>query len=162
MRLPDWLFRFAYRHGIKLARVWWRLRRPRSSGAHLFMWHQGRVLLLRTSYRTGGTTPGGAIKRGESPINAAIREAREEIGLVLTAAELRLADIVEHSPDHRRDRVFLFEVQLERWPDIRIDNREIVEARFVTLTDALSFAMARPFRDYLARKASEAGDAIAR
>lgn len=41
------------------------------------------------------------------------------------------------------------------------DNREIVEARFVTLTDAPSFAMARPFRDYLARKASEAGDATA-
>ena len=103
MDLPDGFYRFAYRHGIKLARVWWWLRRPRTSGAHLFMWHQGRVLLLRTSYRSGWTTPGGAIKQGESPVDAAIREAREEIGLVLTATDLHLADVVEHSLDYRRD-----------------------------------------------------------
>jgi 8-oxo-dGTP pyrophosphatase MutT (NUDIX family) len=157
MRLPDWLFRFAYRHGIRIARVWWRLRRPRTFGAHLFLWHQGRVLLLRTSYRAGWTMPGGAIKRGESPVDAAVREAAEEIGLQLTAADLRPAGVVEHSPDHRRDQVHLFEVQLERWPDIRIDNREIVEARFVTLADAPSFAVSKPFRDYLTRKAAERG-----
>jgi 8-oxo-dGTP pyrophosphatase MutT (NUDIX family) len=155
MRLPDWLFRFAYRYGIKLARVWWRLRGRRTSAAHVFVWHQGRVLLLRTSYSTGWTMPGGVIKRGESPIDAAIREASEEVGLKLTATDLRPVGIVEHSPDYRRDQGHFFEVQLERWPEIRIDNREIVEARFVTLDDASSFAMARVFRDYFTRKAAE-------
>ncbi len=155
MQLPDWLYRFAYRHGIRVARVWWWLRRPHTSGAHLFMWYQGRVLLLRTSYRSGWTTPGGAIKRGESPVDAAIREASEEIGLQLTAADLHPAGVVEHSPDYRRDRLHLFEVQLQSWPEVRIDNREIIEARFVPLADAQSFALAAPFRDYLCRKVLE-------
>jgi 8-oxo-dGTP pyrophosphatase MutT (NUDIX family) len=103
--------------------------------------------------------PGGGIKRGESPVDAAIREASEEIGLELTPAALRPVGIVEHSPDYPRDEGYFFEVQLESRPGIRIDNREIVEARFVTLADAPSFAMAQPFRDYLTRKAIERGDA---
>lgn len=80
----------------------------------------------------------------------------EEIGLQLTAADLHPAGVVEHSPDCRRERLHLFEVQLQSWPEVRIDNREIIEARFVPLADAQSFAMARPFRDYLTRKAAEA------
>ncbi len=155
MRIPDWFYRFAYRHGIRAARVWWWIRRPRTSGAHLFLWHQGRILLLRTSYRAGWTTPGGAIKRGETPIEAAIREAREEIGLQLAAADLQPVGVVEHLPDFRRDRLHLFEVHLRTPPAIRIDNREIVEARFVPRADAPSFAMAGPFRDYMGRKAAE-------
>jgi hypothetical protein len=62
---------------------------------------------------------------------------------------------VEHLPDFRRDRLHLFEVHLRTPPAIRIDNREIVEARFVPRADAPSFAMAGPFRDYMGRKAAE-------
>ncbi len=112
MQAPDWLYRFVYRHGVRLARLWWWLRRPRTSGAHLLMWHEGCVLLLRTSYRSGWTTPGGAIKRGETPVDAALREE----------------------------------------PALTIDNREIVEARFVPLAETQSFALAAPFREYLNRK----------
>ncbi len=161
MQAPDSLYRFAYRHGIRLARLWWWLRRPRTSGAHVLMWHEGTVLLLRTSYRTGWTTPGGAVKRGENPVDAAIREASEEIGVRLGSGDLHLAGVVEHSPDHRRDRLYLFEVQLRERPTITIDNREIVEARFVPLDDTQSFPLAVPFRDYFGRKAAAARGATA-
>jgi len=117
------------------------------------MWHEGCVLLLRTSYRSGWTTPGGAIKRGETPVNAALREAFEEIGLRLRADDLRPAGVVDHQSDYRRDQVHLFEVYLREEPALTIDNREIVEARFVPLAETQSFALAAPFREYLERKA---------
>lgn len=41
----------------------------------------GAVLLARLSYRNSWGLPGGLLKRGESPENAARREVREEAGL---------------------------------------------------------------------------------
>ncbi len=43
----------------------------------------GALLLVRHSYRRGWGFPGGLLKRGEAAIDAAAREALEEIGLML-------------------------------------------------------------------------------
>ncbi len=42
---------------------------------------QGRVLLVRSRIHTGWSLPGGGVDRGEPPAEAAMREAREEVGL---------------------------------------------------------------------------------
>jgi len=46
----------------------------------------GKVLLVRHSYVRGWLLPGGGINRGEPAEHAIIREMREEIGLVRSAA----------------------------------------------------------------------------
>ncbi|MGI9022818.1 MAG: NUDIX domain-containing protein [Acidimicrobiales bacterium] len=43
----------------------------------------GALLLVRHSYRKGWGFPGGLLKRGEAPVDAAAREMREEIGLTM-------------------------------------------------------------------------------
>ena len=51
----------------------------------------GRVLLVRQTYHRGGVrwaAPGGWVDRGESPRQAAVREAFEETGLRMTAGRL--------------------------------------------------------------------------
>jgi 8-oxo-dGTP pyrophosphatase MutT (NUDIX family) len=45
----------------------------------------GRIVLVRHSYRPGWHFPGGGRKRGEAPEQAILRELREEIGLVAWA-----------------------------------------------------------------------------
>jgi 8-oxo-dGTP pyrophosphatase MutT (NUDIX family) len=40
------------------------------------------VLLVRTTYSPGWSFPGGGVKRGEPPQAAALRELREETGLI--------------------------------------------------------------------------------
>jgi 8-oxo-dGTP pyrophosphatase MutT (NUDIX family) len=42
----------------------------------------GRVLLVRSRYHGGWGLPGGGVDRAEAPAAAALREAREEVGLI--------------------------------------------------------------------------------
>ena len=63
----------------------------------------GAVLLVRQSYRKAWTLPGGLLKRNEAPIDAAVRELEEEVGItvvlddnpkVVVDARSRRVDIV--------------------------------------------------------------------
>jgi ADP-ribose pyrophosphatase YjhB (NUDIX family) len=56
---------------------------PVALGAHaLIVDCSGKVLLARHSYMTGWSLPGGGVARGEAPVDAILRELKEEIGEV--------------------------------------------------------------------------------
>lgn len=95
---------------------------------------RGELLLIRNSYGNSEhyLLPGGGVSRRESPAAAAIREVHEELGL-----EVRHAEPVwtyESSAEGKRDTIHLFKVVATEQP--RIDDREVIEARFFAL-DAL-------------------------
>ena len=127
----DWPWRLAYRIGFRAARLWWRLRRPEHGTALVAVWLGGRVLAVRQSYRAHSSLPGGGIRRGEEPRDAARRELREELGLDVRPDDLVFAREMVVDWDFRREHVRVFELRLHEEPVLRIDNREIVAARFV-------------------------------
>jgi 8-oxo-dGTP diphosphatase len=146
----DWFWRVAYQIGFRAARLWWRLRRPNHDGAVVAVWLGGCILVVQQSYRSNPSWPGGGIRRGEAPREAARRELWEELGLVVRPDDLRLAQEMIVEWDYRRDHVRIFELRLHAEPEIRIDNREIVGARFVDPQALLAEGGLPPFiRAYL-------------
>ena len=52
-----------------------------------------RILIVKANYRHQWTLPGGVIDKGESPLYAAIREVKEEVGLHIESAKVEFAGI---------------------------------------------------------------------
>ena len=95
----------------------------------------GGVFLVRHSYLPGLHLPGGGVDAGETCREAAVREAREEGGLVFDA-EPELFHIYHSAAEGRRDHVVLFVARGARQRRRTRPGLEIVAARFHPL-DAL-------------------------
>jgi 8-oxo-dGTP diphosphatase len=130
--MGDAVWRAVYRLGYRVLRLWWFVRRPSHRGAMVAVWCQGHLLVVRQSYRPGLTLPGGSIGKGEVAVAAACRELEEELGLSAEPQALvHVRDAVLWF-EHRRDHVSFFDLRLDEMPTLLPDNREIVEARFLS------------------------------
>jgi 8-oxo-dGTP diphosphatase len=146
-RLIDLAWRTGFRIGFPLARVWWRLTRPRHQGAMVAVYVGSALLLVRSSYRSQWQLPGGGVRRGETPESAARRELSEEIGL--RASAVRPAGMASGIWDGRRDRVHFFELCLAKLPDLHLDNREIIAARLTPIDELPTVTLTKPTVAYL-------------
>lgn len=53
-----------------------------------------RLLIVKASYKKHWTPPGGVIDKGESPLRAALRETKEEVGLGIDQNKVQFAGVV--------------------------------------------------------------------
>jgi 8-oxo-dGTP diphosphatase len=74
------------------------LPRKRMGAGVLFGDGAGRVLLVEPAYKDYWEIPGGCVDADESPYQAAIREAKEELGLSIVPGRLLVADRVPVRP----------------------------------------------------------------
>ena len=148
----DHVVRFAYRASYLALRVWWFLRRPRTYGAVVALWNDGRILLVRTSYRSQYALPGGFLKRGETALQAALRELSEELRIDVSPDDLRIGWHGLTRYEQREDITTSWELVLSTPPRIRLDRREIVWAGWKTPAEARSLLLAAPIRAYLEEK----------
>lgn len=100
--------------------------RPILFGVRVLLVKDGRVLLVRHTYRGGWHLPGGGIKRGESVEAAARREVREETGAEM--GEVRLWGVFHNFDDYASGHNVLF--ACEEFEMIGSPDGEIAEARF--------------------------------
>jgi 8-oxo-dGTP pyrophosphatase MutT (NUDIX family) len=90
-----------------LLRAAWFVRRPKTFGAHaLPLTPEGRIILVRLRYAPGWRLPGGGRKPSEPPLDAALRELREEIGMV-SHGEAKAARDFEELAYSKRDTASL-------------------------------------------------------
>ncbi len=106
---------------------WLKLKGQPLRSAAVAVWHDGKILKVRHSYRRGWSLPGGAVRRGEDPRLAACREVREEVGLNIQPDDL--IPITDERLGSRR--YHLYECRLAERPQIKANSWEIVEARFL-------------------------------
>jgi len=113
---------------------------PVSAGALIFD-QTGRLLILKPTYKSGWTIPGGVMEAdGETPWEACQREVREECGIEMRSARLACMDFRRPKPGRAGGIRFLFDCG--RFGDtelgkIVVQPEEISEYRLAALPDAL-------------------------
>jgi 8-oxo-dGTP diphosphatase len=155
----DDLYRAAYKGAYKMMRVYWAVRRPDTHGALVAIWHNGRVLLVRNSYLTYYSLPGGYVRSDETAKQAAVRELLEEVGVGATEDKIEPALSITHEWEGKHDHVDIFKLELPYEPKVRVDNREVIAAQMYTPEEALRLELFPPVKQHLeqelARKKSQ-------
>jgi len=121
---------------------------PVSAGALIFD-HQGRLLILRPTYKSGWTIPGGVMEAdGETPWQACQREVSEECGIDVTSARLACVDFRPPRPGRAGGIRFLFdcgELDDAVLSAVMLQSEELAEHRLVPVHDALAM-LRKPIR----------------
>ncbi len=109
-----------------------------AAGALIFD-REGRVLLIKHRWRGGWEYPVGMTDGEESPRAAAIRELREEVGLDLPAADLRLIAVDffnRKTPNGNLVFTFVATIPPDRATLLKLDPLEATDYRWVTRVQA--------------------------
>jgi 8-oxo-dGTP diphosphatase len=130
VQLPTPVLRFT----SKCLRIWWKIRRPTTFGVKVLLIHPddpAQCLIVRHSYSDNARwgLPGGAYRPGrETPEQAAVREAFEELALTITDAPTVL-DTVTTTLEGKHDNLTI----MQATPAAAAFRRspEIAEARWV-------------------------------
>ncbi len=121
---------------------------PASAGALIFD-RRKRLLILKPTYKSGWTIPGGVMEAdGETPWQACQREVREETGLDIGTGRLVCTDY--RLPTERNPGGIRFLFDCGALPDsvltaVVLQAEEIAEFRLVLLAEALSL-LRKPIR----------------
>lgn len=114
-RIRDSVMRTALTCVHSLMKLGWFVRRPRTFGAHaIALTPENRIVLVKLRYAPGWRVPGGGRAEDEKPAEAALRELREEIGMV-SHGEVKLAREFEEGTDFKRDTASLVVVRDVRY-----------------------------------------------
>jgi 8-oxo-dGTP diphosphatase len=121
---------------------------PVSAGALVFD-RKGRLLILKPTYKSGWTIPGGIMEAdGETPWEACQREVREECGLKLDRGRLACTDFRPPRNGRTGGIRYLFdcgEVSDDELAAVTLQPEEISECRIVPLAEALRL-LRKPIR----------------
>ena len=90
---------------------------------------QGRVALVRHTYIGGWHLPGGGVERGETAVDAMLREFREEAEIVVDGP-MRLHGFYRNAAAAPRDHVALFVAPTFMLLRPKAPDREIAECGF--------------------------------
>lgn len=126
--LPASIHRAVLPLAFRVRHLWRRWRRVPIAGVSVIITNLGGdVLLLKHSYgpKVWGL-PGGGLKPGEDPQEAARREVREELGVDL--ARIEALGMIEEELSGSPHTAHLFAATCDQRP--KPDAREIIEARF--------------------------------
>ncbi|MFF5719887.1 NUDIX domain-containing protein [Streptomyces buecherae] len=109
-----------------------RMARPRMAAGVLFFNAEGRVLLVKPSYKPMWEIPGGYVETGESPLAACRREVEEELGITPAIGPLLVVDWAP-SPAEGDKVLYVFdggELNADETASIKLASGELLAAEF--------------------------------
>lgn len=111
---------------------------PRKRGAvGVIFLNEDRILILEPTYKKNWLVPGGVIEKFESPLEAAIRECKEEIGVDVRIASLLCADYKRGNEDIGDAVHYLFFGEILNRQEMRLNQEEIKSLKWASPDQAL-------------------------
>jgi ADP-ribose pyrophosphatase YjhB (NUDIX family) len=112
-------------------------------------WYDKKIIIIKNSYKKQFTIPCGRIKRGENFTDAAVRELNEEVSLEVDKSELKFIGQYTFKYTYVSEIGNFFESEILNLPNIRVDNREVIWARFTPPDEALFLKLNPLVRSYM-------------
>lgn len=97
----------------------------------------GRALIVKANYKSHWTFPGGVIDPGETPLEGAVRETREEVGLVVDPATISFGWVATRTSKLAETYQFVFRAPFPAGAEqhINLQVNEIDDFAWVTKAD---------------------------
>lgn len=128
-----YLIRILYPIVLRILRIYWFIFRPKTRGARCMIRFEDKILFIKHSYGSGfWNIPGGGTKKKETFEQAAIREVKEEVGIVVKEVKKVGSHLSDKEYKIDQTELFLADVDSEYY---KIDNIEIIEARWARLDE---------------------------
>ena len=129
----------AYLNDLSRRRYLSRLPKKRMGVGCLLFDRQGKMLILKPTYKEHWLLPGGVVESNESPRETCTREVKEETGIDCHPTRLLCVDYVSDSSYKVESIQFVFYGgTLSNKVQINLPNREIASYKFVESSAALS------------------------
>ncbi len=113
-------------------RTIWFITRPKTSGAKVIIICGNEILLVKNTYGYSFSLPGGGIKKWEEPVDAAKREAYEEVGIQLNELS-PLPSFITYE-EYKHDTVYGFYSTVPS-KEYALDNFEIDLAKWYPINN---------------------------
>lgn len=116
-----------------------RLPKKRMGAGCLFFNQEGKMLILKPTYKHHWLLPGGVIEANESPRKACVREVKEEIGLDCQLTRLLCVDYVSDRNRQIESVQFVFWGGIiDNETEINLPKQEISTYQFIELEKGIS------------------------
>lgn len=139
MRIPAVLGKIIYFFGYPI----FRLLIKNTNRAYVAVIVNDKQILLTKNWLGFQNTwrlPGGGVHKNELPVDAAVRELKEEVGI--TALDSTLMKITTKPLTSRFNYSYnLFVLHVKTEPRVTIDNQEILDAKFFTKKATLDLSL---------------------
>lgn len=143
------LSRVAFKLAYRAILCVWFFTRPTVTGVYVAIWYSNKILIIKNSYRKHYTIPCGRLNRGETPEQAAVRELYEEVNIRVNGSQLAFAGKYTGKYKYVTDVGAFFEVKMRELPAVKVDDREVIWARFMSVDDSLELYLNPAVRSYL-------------
>ena len=121
-----------------LRKKYWKIFKIETFGVRVLVFKDHKILLVKHRYGKFWIMPGGGINKGEKPESAAIRETKEEVGIIVEKIDFKIG-YYKNTTGGKNDNIHCFvATQIREIPNFKrtfINFLEIENSKWFNIND---------------------------